>query len=177
MKYKILSLILILSLVLFTACSNETVDNETRVSKKNVVLNDDTKEAQEVVEGFLEALKEANLGKLDEYVLGEDSEKMGLTKEMGSDDRKNMKAFYKFIEYEYISGSIEDGRTGELIYHVKSKSLPDLLDLYEVSTGPVSIESVETVENDVTFDMYKVNGKWIVRNGAAAFAQMVSNEK
>lgn len=177
MKYKILSFMLILSVVLFTACSNKTADKETRVSKKNATLNDDTKEAQETIESFLEALKEANLGKLDEYVLGEDSEKMGLTKEMGSDDRKNMKAFYKFIEYEYISGSIDDGRTGELVYHIKSKSLPDLLDLSEVSTGPIDIESVETVENDVTFDIYKVNGKWIVRNGAAAFSKMVGSEK
>lgn len=151
--------------------------NTSEEAKINAKLNQNTKDAKASVEGYINALKEANVLEMDTYVLGEDSNAMGLTKDTTKAERENMKAFYQFIEYKYVSGEIPDGEiNGSLVYHVKAKSLADLLD-YSSSKGKFSIDDVDDIENDITFQMYKVNDKWIIKNGSEVFKKMVGSKK
>lgn len=151
--------------------------NTSEEAKINAKLNQNTKDAKASVEGYINALKEANVLEMDTYVLGEDSNAMGLTKDTTKAERENMKAFYQFIEYKYVSGEIPDGEiSGSLVYHIKSKSMPDLLEVASENNG-LTINDIDDIENDVTFEMYKVNDKWIIKNGSEAFKKMVGSKK
>ena len=176
-RYKIV-LFLLMGLMIFTACSKEKADKITNPDIPTQKKDDIDKELIESVEGFLDALKGAQVAKMEDYIMGEDAEKMGLNKQLESGERANMKAFYQYLTYEFVSGKMdENGYTATVTYHTNGKSMPDLIEVANAISGPVDIDMIDTVEKDVTFQMYKENNKWLIQNGYEVFSAIIGNEK